>query len=158
MEVEVNEVFNKPQCMKDLIGKYVRIITIDKMEHQGHVYVIDPETYAVVLIQERNKINLEIITGHSIKEFEIDSSVPIRTDLLIASCTEGNINMEAFELKKKKVKDWLSQHLIFIEEEGPLLKLGKQLVIEAPYTAEQCFSNNVIVLDRIKTLLSQMPS
>lgn len=64
------------------------------------------------------------------------------------------------EASKESVIEWLSNHQLTVSEEAEeVISIQGGLVkVRRPYRVDDCESSNVIVLDRIRSLLALMPA
>ena len=57
------------------------------------------------------------------------------------------------------VVNWLKKHQLSVEFQNKIISIQGGLVkLKYPYTANECQSTNLIVLDRVTSILAQMPS
>lgn len=150
---------NSSKYMKSLIGKTATVTTIENKPYSGTVYVIDPVSKTLVLSSKaaEGKQDLDFIMYHSIKTFEVTSDA-------VHSVTNEEVTDDAVEdspellTRRKRLLEWLRRNLIEVEEKGSSLVLADQSVITPPYGPEQCMCSNTIVLERIRTIISNMPN
>ncbi|KAF2882756.1 hypothetical protein ILUMI_23420 [Ignelater luminosus] len=158
--METNQCFfnDDPQYMKSLIGKSVEVTTTFNNIYKGAVYVIDPETKTLVLatpLLDADSFVVEFVLYHSIRSFEVLSDNIVLPSFLFEN--EVPDPKEGLESKKGRLKRWLQENLIDVQEEGDELKLGKAFTIEYPYGPEQCLCSNTIILERVRALIEKMP-
>lgn len=144
---------DNPINQKSLIGRHVNIISVNKEIHEGVVYVIDPVSKVVILINESDK-RLKVLMPQAIASLEIKHE-------------ESNIDTSFFnnnllfgtdiEERKIRLKNWFKKNLIDVSEEEAVLKVHNDFSISPPYTIEQCVSSNKQVLERMICLIEKMP-
>ena len=73
---------------------------------------------------------------------------------------KSGLSVEATRVKRKEaVTDYLTLHRLEISEKGQDIHIQNGLaVLKPPYRPENLEATNVIVLDRVTSILSQMPS
>ncbi|KAB0798637.1 hypothetical protein PPYR_09630 [Photinus pyralis] len=145
-----------PLYLKSLIGKSVHLNTIDNESHYGTVYTVDPISNAFVLVTSAvgSKHIVAIYPYSSIKDCTEATEGP-------SPCNIITINAPPYEKcdnRKVKLMDWLRKNQVDLHDDDGILKLKDYSVtIESPYGPEQCYCDNTIVLDRIRTLILKMP-
>ena len=96
-----------------------------------------------------------------------DQDQIIREKLLLnstASCfNEKNSSncsgASAAAAEPEVVVNWLKKHQLSVEFQNKIISIQGGLVkLKYPYTANECQSTNLIVLDRVTSILGQMPS
>ena len=96
-----------------------------------------------------------------------DQDQIIREKLLLnstASCfSEKNSSncsgASAAAAEPEVVVNWLKKHQLSVEFQNKIISIQGGLVkLKYPYTANECQSTNLIVLDRVTSILAQMPS
>ena len=96
-----------------------------------------------------------------------DQDQIIREKLLLnstASCfNEKNSSncsgASAAAAEPEVVVNWLKKHQLSVEFQNKIISIQGGLVkLKYPYTANECQSTNLIVLDRVTSILAQMPS
>lgn len=145
--------------MKSLIGKTLKIVTVENVEYFGKVYVIDPIYKTVVLHcnkEATNSIQTVFVLFQAIK------SVNIVSDQVDEKYLEtGNIQIQSTPIPSEelrlKLKRWLKHMFINVEECGDYLKIDDHLVIVPPYGPDNCICNNTIILERIRNIIELMP-
>lgn len=144
---------------QSLINKNVKIETVDGKLHISRVYVVDPVSKSVVTVRNEDEITtINIFPGHAIKSLE---SIEVKHESGSREpCNKINTPVIEENLNEKKVavKAWLTKNLVDVNEDGMSLKVGDDLVIEPPYDNEHCYSSNTIILQRIRTVLKNMPA
>lgn len=114
--------------------------------------------FSVVLITQKNgNTCMDIVMGHAVKSLVISSSNVCTDPQEIFPSVSINISKEEVELRKQKLKSWLCQNRIPVEEDGELLRLKDALQIHPPYGKDQCLSGNEIILGRVQDLIGTMP-
>ncbi|CAG9771351.1 unnamed protein product [Ceutorhynchus assimilis] len=148
---------NDPLYMKNLIGKSVKITTTEETSFEGIVYVIDPIYKTIVLHTKEtgpNKHNTVFILHHAIKSLEILSEEVKNGYLEEKMDTHSSSDMVQEKLRLKK---WLQNMRINVDEIGDYLKIDDHLIIMPPYGLDNCICNNTIVLEKIRNIIGLMP-
>ncbi|CAH0557515.1 unnamed protein product [Brassicogethes aeneus] len=157
METEEDSIFNNdPIYMKSLIGKKIKIKTVEETYQEGIVYVIDPIFKTVVLfckLVNGNGREYSLFPHHAIESLEILSN-----DVNLSGFPTNEESLENCVEKKEKLKRWLRHMFINFAESGDNIKIDDHLVIVPPYGIDNCICNNMIVLDKIQKIISLMPS
>ena len=74
-----------------------------------------------------------------------------------SSCSGAGASEAAAE--PEVVVNWLKKHQLSVEFQNKIISIQGGLVkLKYPYTANECQSTNLIVLDRVTSILAQMPS
>lgn len=145
-----------PVHMQSLVGKCVEVETIENKILSGTVYVVDPLSKTVVLVNksgERYKVDL--LLHHALKSLKV---IVGATGCSLPNFTPSTEETQELEKKKSKLKTWLTANLIDVEENGPILYFKDKVMIEPPYGIEQCYCSNTIILDRLHKIMNNMPS
>ena len=95
-----------------------------------------------------------------------DQDQIIREKLLLnstASCfnekNSSNCSGVSAAAEPEVVVNWLKKHQLSVEFQNKIISIQGGLVkLKYPYTANECQSTNLIVLDRVTSILAQMPS
>ena len=95
-----------------------------------------------------------------------DQDQIIRENLLLnstASCfnekKSSNCSGVSAAAEPEVVVNWLKKHQLSVEFRNKIISIQGGLVkLKYPYTANECQSTNLIVLDRVTSILAQMPS
>lgn len=140
---------------KSLIGKSVKIVTIDKEIHEGLIHVIDPVSKTVILLSDSQK-TLEVFMPHAIFSIEIiheENNLPLPINFY------NNTLLFDSDIEERKVrlKNWFKKNLIDVTEDGSTLKIQNSFQITPPYTIDQCVCSNKQVLERMISLIERMP-
>ncbi|XP_028133884.2 gem-associated protein 6 [Diabrotica virgifera virgifera] len=151
---EYDKIFNNdPIYMKSLLGKQVKIKTVDSRTHSGIVYVIDP-VFKTVVLHTNWKSNKDhdtlMIMHHAIESLE-ELPEPVNESYLEETSEHNS------KERKYAVKKWLKKMMINVKESGDYLKVDDHLVIVPPYGPENCICNNTIVLEKVQNILETMP-
>ncbi|XP_030747867.1 uncharacterized protein LOC115876284 [Sitophilus oryzae] len=150
---------NDPIYMKNLVGKLVKINTIEKTSYTGKLYVIDPIYKTVILhckpTDSEENPQVVIVFHHAIESFEVISHEVDETYLEQKETQEVDCDVN---LEKSKLRKWLGQMFIQAEEVGDYLKIEDHLVIMPPYGVNNCICNNTIILEKIRNIISSMPA
>ncbi|KAI4457494.1 gem-associated protein 6 [Holotrichia oblita] len=142
-----------PVNQKSLIGRHVNIISINKEIHEGVIYVIDPISKAIILINESNK-RLKVLMPQAIASLEVKHE---ESDTHSSFFNNNLLFGTDIEEQKLRLKNWFKKNLIDVSEEGAILKIQNVFSISPPYTIEQCVSSNKQVLERMICLIEKMP-
>lgn len=149
--------------MKSLIGKSVKIETVENTEYSGKVYVIDPVYKTIVLhcakpnTNGEEKIETVYILFHALKRLEILSDA-IDDNYLKTNNIPVQTSGLSNEQLRIKLKRWLKHMFINVDECGDYLKIDNHLLIVPPYGLDNCICNNTIILERIRNIIGLMPS
>ncbi|ENN81561.1 gem-associated protein 6 [Dendroctonus ponderosae] len=159
MDLFEDKIFNNnPLYMKSLIGQTVEITTTDSQSIKGVVYVIDP-IYKTIVLHTREsspkKHDTVFILYHAIKSLELQAGERDKTYLERQAPIDENVNSSA---EKRRLKKWLQQMYINVEEAGEYLKIDDHLLILPPYGLNNCICSNVIVLEKIRNIINLMPT
>lgn len=149
---------------------------------RGLVYAIDPVSEAVVLAAAAgksgdaaeelaaNKIRMEIIPGHVIRDISVVSDDRVDDERLAgelgrlfgdevtsAAAGEGALTNEQLDARRDEVREWLIANRIPVEiggANGDVIQVaGKALIIKRPYDVDHCYSLNEIILKKVQQLL-----
>ncbi|GJQ69363.1 Roe1 [Trypoxylus dichotomus] len=123
-----------PVNLKSLIGKSVNVITIDKEIHEGVIYVVDPISKTVILLNESKK-SLKLLMSHAIASLEIKHE-----ENGVASSFYNNALLFGSDIEERRIrlKNWFKKNLIDVSEDGTSLKIQDVFSISPPYTIDQC--------------------
>lgn len=149
---EENPIFENPHTMKDAIGKKVIIKTVDNRIHEGFIYVIDPISKTVVLTNETGS-SVDLILHHGISKIDVIEGIKKVFTYPPKSTTAVNV-----EEKKQTLKKWLIDNHVDVIEDGEMLKIGDHITIEPPYSINQCYCSNTVILERIQSIIKRMPT
>lgn len=159
MDLFEDKIFkNDPLYMKNLIGQTVEISTTHSQSIKGVVYVIDPIYKTIVLHTKESspkKHDTVFILYHAIKSLVLLAGGCDETYLERQAPIEENVNSSA---EKRRLKKWLQQMYINVEEAGEYLKIDDHLLILPPYGLSNCVSSNIIVLEKMRNIISLMPA
>ncbi|KAK4879013.1 hypothetical protein RN001_007159 [Aquatica leii] len=147
--------FDNPKYLKSIVGKNVSITLINDETFTGILYVVDPISKTVVIVNGiLTEHIVQLIPFNNLKSFEVHSLD--NPKFLFDSVNTGST--EVWLDKKKLLKDWFFINKINVVEENEVLKLNDhKVMIEPPYGPDQCICDNMIVLERIQTLIAKMP-
>lgn len=150
---EESYIFKDLCRMKNAIGNKAIIKTADNKSHAGFIYVIDPVSQSVVLVNETGN-SLDIILYNAIISINVveEPKMIFHRDSRVEDST-GNV-----EEKKLKLKQWLSDNYVDVKEDGRVLRVGSHIIIEPPYTIDQCYCSNTVILERIQSIINRMPA
>lgn len=143
-----------PATQKSLIGKSVNIITVDKEIHEGILYVVDPISKTIMLLNESKK-SLKLLLPHAIASVEVKH----QEDTVQANLCSSNALLFESDIEERRIrlKNWFKKNLIDVTEDGLILKIQDSFHITPPYTIEQCVCNNKQILERMISLIERMP-
>ncbi|XP_060536308.1 uncharacterized protein LOC132708174 [Cylas formicarius] len=152
---EMEQLFTNPIEMKKLIGRIVKINTVENLCYTGTLCIMDP-IYKTLILQNKeadsNKMETVFILYHSFKSLEILSE-NIDEAFIKKQGTTRFVNIT----EKQRIKKWLQQRFIIVEDVEDYLKIDNNLIILPPFTVESCISNNTIILENIRNIISLMP-
>lgn len=144
--------------MKSLIGRTVKITTANNQLICGTVYVIDPVYKTIVLHTKEtapSKPDTVFVLHHAIQSLEVD---PGELDETYIKTEDTFMDTSQAVDEKKRLKKWLEQMYINVDEVGVYLKIDDHLLIMPPYGLDNCICNNIIILEKIRNIISLMPS
>lgn len=146
---------------KRALGCNIEVETIHKTTFSGRLYVMDPQSKSIVLLQDDQKT--VIIPGHAVSRVNTDAvsfGEHDLSDFLLHPLRRDSIsyNPEQLNQRKDKLKNWLTQNGLDIEDNDGTLKCQDHVFIEAPYKEENCLCTNVILLERIRNVLAKLPA
>lgn len=173
--------------LNEFCNRKVRLTTEDKKSQDGWIFSIDPITKSIVFISDSSPNLVKIFFGTSIENLQIlpDAQIlPENVKKILAKIAanskiqtpESELAPEALKERKEKVKNWLIKNRIPISENGGNSSAGNSetggnsstgnsiifvlnaLEIRPPYSIDDCFSANDIVLARVRKLLEAMPT
>lgn len=158
MDLFVDKIFgNDALYMKSLIGRTVKITIVDEDSVSGTVYAIDPIYKTVVLHTNKTgggKHDTVFVLHHAIKSLEV---LPDAIDESYLERTLPVCDSAEAMLQKKRLKKWLQQMNINVDEVGDYLKIHDHLLIMPPYGIDNFICNNMTVLEKIRNIVSLMP-
>lgn len=149
--------------LKSLINHKVSLKTSKSQQHRGYLICYDPITQAVVLYDDLQLTTL-LIFHHAIKSitkidnnplFSCDNFKEFCDDFFSKTSRELTSAVDCQE-RRKAVLEKLSTSNVPVEEIDDVLVAAYSVCIYPPYTQSTCQSANLIVLDRIKGILSEM--
>lgn len=149
---------NNVTYMKSLLGRTVKITTAENQSICGTVYVIDPVYKTIVLHTKEtalSKPDTVFVLHHAIQSLEV---LPGEVDETYLKTEEHFMDTSQTVSEKRRLKKWLQQMYINVEEVGEYLKIDDHLLIMPPYGLDNCICNNVIILEKIRNIISLMPS
>lgn len=162
MEIFKYQLFDN-DCMflKSMIGRIVKVNTVERTSYFGIVYVIDPVRKTMVLHSKERKLSNGTSNGktififlHVVENIEVLTNNVIKKYLLHNEPNNVNGNM-IFE--RERVKRWLENMYLEAEEEGDYLKLGDMLILP-PFGVDNIVSNNIEAVEKVRKVLSLMPA
>ncbi|XP_050309644.1 uncharacterized protein LOC126745710 [Anthonomus grandis grandis] len=158
MDLFEDKIFkNDVLYMKSLIGRTVKVTTMDDEHFTGTVYVIDPIYKAIVLHTRKSDsttFDMHMILHHAIKSLDIESEL---VDEKYLETEPQVVDSEEVTSRKCRVKRWLERMFISVNEVGDYLKIDDHLLIMPPYGLNNCICNSTIVLEKIQNLILSMP-
>lgn len=150
-----SHIFSSPQTINAAIGKEVRITTLNGTVHSGFIYAIDPITKTFVITDAAGK-KLDIIMEHAIRTLDFGEKFSRRFALTVLPETVFPTSGD-LEAKRQTLLKWLKENGIETVEDGAVLKILDYVSIEPPYDIDHCYCANTIVLERMQTIIKQMP-
>ncbi|XP_031571470.1 gem-associated protein 6-like [Actinia tenebrosa] len=162
-----------PTTLQKFVDKKVTITLIDDRRIVGWVYTIDPVTYCVVVVPVKDVISSKdvlnktsysvmFLMGDAVNSIHIDQDDPLLEKPNFKETfqpTNSRIYSEdELVQRKSKLKEWLKKNRIPVEgtDNGVLCVMGV-LWIDSPYEADCCRCTNEIVLNRVQTLIRNLP-
>lgn len=153
--------------------KYVRVELATGPQLEGWQYCRDPETESIVLVTFdatfTKLIDTSVANGTHIKavtELDLPQGAPEHLEALVKLADDvfrptvkhDGADAEQLAQKRQAVMDWLSgKNRLDCQLKDDVIVLMNVVEILPPYTVDSCQSNNEVVLDRVRHLLSQMP-
>jgi len=149
---------------------------LDGSRVTGRVYTVDPITASVVLIEfdgAKNPTMLQVLPGDSIKsisELEMTNEAEASTSEalnawmggLFGGSTEvggGQADAQALERRREALSAWFTRnHIPVTSNANGSLSIFDAVRIVTPYTAEQCYCDNALVLNKVRKLVEAMPT
>ena len=141
----------------------------------GLFYSFDPESESVIL--QHSDGHLMWINGHSIKSIKLSSQRIEKTDRPLQLLLIGKIEHKSKQILRqkefknvklsaevcdiqKRLMEYLGQHYLSptLETKTNRIKIGSDLYIIPPYSADCCRSNNEIILSTTVNLLNKFHS
>lgn len=141
--------------MRSLVGKKVRIQTIENNFAEGVIFVIDP-IYKTVVLCDDEKIRLFIYI--SIKSFEELSKDIVDPTFLEKPAPRDIGDWKNIDQRASKLLKWMKTNLIIAKRVGENIIIDDHVSVAPPYTEETCYCKNTIILERIRDILGKMPS
>lgn len=111
----------------------------------------------LVNFKEEGGAAVQVVMGHAVEEVKILQEANQETTERLQSYflpprTRG-LDPEELRRRRSRVRSWLEQNRVPVEEERDELRVAGVLTITAPYRPEDCCSSNQIILDRIQKLI-----
>lgn len=135
--------------------------------HTGHLLGLDPVGSSVFLLTAENKIELvprvDLDTLKVLDETRNRNEELVNAVLAKLSSVEEEADLSATDCEQQRLKvvDWLKKNRLSVTVTGEqkVLNVEQGLVtIKPPYRPEDCQAANTIVLDRVSSILAQMPT
>ncbi|XP_044752200.1 uncharacterized protein LOC123312069 [Coccinella septempunctata] len=140
--------------MKSLVGKKVRVQTIENKFIEGIVFVIDP-IYKTVVLCDDTKIRMFIYI--SIKSFEELSKEVVDHTFLEKPAPRDIGDWKNIEQRGEKLLKWFKTHYINARKNGETIIIDNHVSMAPPYTEETCYCKNTIILEKVRTIIGKMP-
>ncbi|KAM3720266.1 Gem-associated protein [Dirofilaria immitis] len=172
-KVWTSPVFNlSVSAMYQLCGEPVAVDLVNNKTVCGNIFTFDPTSYSVVIIIfacNAEPKTIKVITGKSIKDLRKfddgqlpDGCIKKTPDL---ECWLGKLlrgapqsSKEQVSERRKRLIEWLEQNQIRVTSNSDgSITLFDAVRIVAPFTAENCFCDNAVILSRMKRLISKVP-
>ncbi|CAH8567102.1 unnamed protein product [Schistosoma turkestanicum] len=163
----------------NLINKLIRLYCIEDRIFNGFLYTVDPKTGNYVLFSQINGKyqptivryeaveRLETLDGEmppelqnifdsftSVDEFSLNIDEEIRTKSpVVNTLTSDELNCR----REKIIKLFSSNHLneVVLNDRNELV-IHNVVFIKPPYNVDCCSGKNMIILDRVKNLISKL--
>lgn len=150
----------------ELINKKIEIET-NKHRYQGFMINIDPVTLTILIYNNDDIDQILMIFYHSIKSIKpIANCDEVFNQNFQKFCDKffqiSNVNPneiddtdENMKNSRQKLLDIFAKNNVPVEEIDQTLIAAYYVCIDPPYTLNDCKSSNMIVLDRIKSIIEQ---
>lgn len=122
-----------------------------------------PFLCSVVLVnfREDGGAAVQVVMGHAVGEVKVlqeaDQETTQRLQTYFLPPRTRGLDPEELSRRRSRVRRWLEQNRVPVEEERDELRVAGVLTITAPYGPEDCCSSNQIILDRIQKLIKTEP-
>lgn len=147
----------------ELMRSKVKIITA-KGNYSGYLLCVDPITLTLIIFDDELN-NIHLIFEHSIKsitkldinkinEFQ-DINFQQFCDKFFSIKTTNNISEENLKKRRQDVWNLLIKNNVPVTESNGSLIAAYNVIINPPFTANDCSSSNTIVLGKIKSILEK---
>ncbi|XP_076269365.1 uncharacterized protein LOC143201990 [Rhynchophorus ferrugineus] len=157
MEIFKYQLFDN-DCMflKSMVGRIVKVNTVEHTTYFGIVYVIDPVRKTMVLHSKQGTSNGKtvFIFLHVVETIEVLTNDVIKKYL--AHNEPNNVNGDMV-FERERVRRWLENMYLEPEEEGDYLKIGDILIVP-PFGVDNIISNNIDALEKIRKAIGSMPA
>jgi len=160
-----------PRRYLQLVHCRVRVCCAERRIYEGWLYTVDPVTESLVLLQEESN-GCVLVAGHAIVSVTMLDAAPEAgsprsqwlmqrfercASMTAASSSNDVESVASMNSRRNCLLEWLLRHRLPVEVRHDQLVMGDVLVIKPPYAVDDCFSTNMIVLDRIQDLIKNMP-
>ena len=175
-----HDIFKRdPATLYNYMYKEVEISTSTKELFKGRVYTVDPVSYSFILFDCSRSTGsnvvvgsreiLTLVVGHNIVDVkitddEITQELKDKIDNIYtsASSSDGANVMDDHQISERKIKliEWFEANLISIrasKHDDNVLTLNDLVEIRPPYTRDNCYCTNHLVLGKIIDLIDKMP-
>lgn len=103
---------------------------------------------------------MQVVMGHAVEEVKVlqeaDEETTERLQTSFLPPRTRGLDPEELSRRRSRVRRWLEQNRVPVEEERDELRVAGVLTITAPYGPEDCCSSNQIILDRIQKLIQTL--
>jgi len=142
------------------------VLTEDGLEHVGLVYTVDPVSESFILTNfDDGKLRVDIILGHTVSSVSVlnedTDTYKQQLDRLFRPQEVNSMTEEEVKQRQTAVRLWLLKNRLPAEvtgSQGENLTIAEALVIQPPYGADNCVSDNEIILGKIQGLIQNMPA
>ncbi|EFO22749.1 hypothetical protein LOAG_05738 [Loa loa] len=172
-EASTSSVFNlSVSAMYQLCGQPVAVDLVNNKTVCGNIFTFDPISHSVVIIVfacNTEPRTVKIVPGISIKHLR-----KLDDDQLPDGCIKKTSELECWlgkllraapqsskqqvSERRKRLIEWLEQNQIRVKsnDDGSVTVFDAVRIV-APFTAEDCFCDNAVILSRMKRLISKVP-
>ncbi|VDM08233.1 unnamed protein product [Wuchereria bancrofti] len=172
-EACTSSVFNlSVSAMYHLCGQPVAVDLVNNKTVCGNIFTFDPITHSVVIIAfacNAEPKTVRVVPGASIKHLR-----KLDDDHLPDGCIKKTPELECWLGKllrgapqsskqqvaerRKRLIEWLGQNQIRVKtnNDGSITVFDSVRIV-APFTADDCFCDNTIILSRMKRLILKVP-
>ncbi|CAI4225381.1 unnamed protein product [Auanema sp. JU1783] len=161
-----------PEC-HDLLGHPVRIDLIPGSTHVnsivGNLYTVDPISGDMIVLSFKNAQpeSMKWIPKGSMRSVhKIENNVPECVpfspeveEMMAEFFRKKTDSVNAVEISKRKndIIKWLKRNHVEVKNRGETLIIFGSVRVEAPYTSEDCYCDNSIILKRVQAMIEKCP-
>lgn len=121
---------------------------------------LPPHSLVLVNFRKEGGAKVQVVMGHAVEQVHILAAPDQETADRLQTCflppSTQRPSPEELRRRRSSTRTWLLRNQVPVEEEGETLRVAGVLTIAAPYRAEDCYSSNQIILDRIQKLIRNL--